>query len=37
MFEWLIVSSLQFAIFGSVESDVYKTFDKEMDNASNRQ
>ena len=26
MFEWLIASSLQFVIFGSVKNDVYKTF-----------
>ena len=37
MFKWLIVSSLQFLIFGSVKNDVSKTFDKEMDDADNRQ
>ena len=26
MFEWRIVSSLQFFIFGSVKNNVYKTF-----------
>ena len=37
MFEWLIVSSFQFVVFGSVKNDVCKTFAryKEMDDAGN--
>ena len=37
MFEWLIVSSFQFVVFGSVKNDVCKTFAryKEMDDAEN--
>ena len=41
MFEWLIVSSLQFLILDSVKNDIYKTCtktcDKEMNDARNHQ
>ena len=37
MFKWLIVLSCQYVIFGSVKSDIYKTFaqDKNVDDDGN--